>query len=88
MIHPGHPLMLTVSDIVLEQHSNLMRQGAILVDPADDSEALFLLLHQTYISRIETKAGIKAEGLGVFKENNHRLCCCATFVQPRQRELH
>jgi hypothetical protein len=30
MIHPGHPLMLAVSDIVLEQHSNLMRQGAVL----------------------------------------------------------
>jgi hypothetical protein len=24
---PGHPLMLAVSDIILERHSNLMRQG-------------------------------------------------------------
>lgn len=49
MIHPGHPLMLAVSDIVLEQHSNLMRQGAILVDPADESEEpslLFLITHE------------------------------------------
>ena len=49
MIHPGHPLMLAVSDIVLEQHSNLMRQGAILVDPADDGEEaslLFLITHE------------------------------------------
>lgn len=49
MIHPGHPLMLAVSDIVLEQHSNLMRQGAILVDPADDSleaSLLFLITHE------------------------------------------
>jgi hypothetical protein len=49
MIHPGHPLMLAVSDIVLEQHSNLMRQGAILVDPADDAteaSLLFLITHE------------------------------------------
>jgi superfamily II DNA or RNA helicase len=49
MIHPGHPLMLAVSDIVLEQHSNLMRQGAILVDSADEGEEaslLFLITHE------------------------------------------
>ena len=49
MIHPGHPLMLAVSDIVLEQHSNLLRQGTILVDPADDGEEaslLFLITHE------------------------------------------
>ena len=49
MLHPGHPLMLAVSDLVLEQHSNLMRQGAILVDPADDGEEaslLFLITHE------------------------------------------
>ena len=49
MIHPGHPLMLAVSDIVLEQHSNLMRQGAILVDPTDDgtdASLLFLITHE------------------------------------------
>lgn len=49
MIHPGHPLMLAVSDVLLEQHANLLRQGAILVDPADDGEQpslLFLLTHE------------------------------------------
>jgi superfamily II DNA or RNA helicase len=49
MIHPGHPLMLAVSDIVLEQNSNLMRQGAILVDPADEGDQaslLFLITHE------------------------------------------
>ena len=49
MIHPGHPLMLAVSDLVLEQHSNLMRQGAILVDSADDAtdaSLLFLITHE------------------------------------------
>lgn len=49
MIHPGHPLMLALSDVLLEQHANLLRQGAILVDPADDGDQpslLFLLTHE------------------------------------------
>jgi superfamily II DNA or RNA helicase len=49
MIHPGHPLMLAVSDVILEKHSNLLRQGAILVDPADPGDQpslLFLLTHE------------------------------------------
>jgi len=49
LMHPGHPLMLSMSDIILEQHANLLRQGAILVDPADegtDPWLLFLLTHE------------------------------------------
>ncbi|MGK4007146.1 helicase-related protein [Sorangium sp. So ce1036] len=49
MIHPGHPLMLALTDLVLEQHENLLRKGAVLVDPADDGlepHLLFLLTHE------------------------------------------
>jgi hypothetical protein len=49
MLHPGHPLMLAVSDLLLEQHGNLLRQGAILVDSADNGDQpslLFLLTHE------------------------------------------
>lgn len=49
MLHPGHPLMLAVSDIILEQHSNLLRQGTIFIDPADDGDEphlLFMLTHE------------------------------------------
>jgi SNF2 family DNA or RNA helicase len=49
LMHPGHPLMLALSDLILEQHTNLLRQGAILVDPADEGEEpslLFLLTHE------------------------------------------
>jgi len=49
LIHPGHPLMLALIDQILEQNSNLLRQGAILVDPADGGEEpsiLFLLTHE------------------------------------------
>jgi SNF2 family DNA or RNA helicase len=49
MLHPGHPLMLAVSDVILEKHANLLRQGAVLVDPADEGREcslLFLLTHE------------------------------------------
>jgi superfamily II DNA/RNA helicase len=49
LMHPGHPLMLSMSDMILEQHANLLRQGSILVDPADEGEEpwlLFLLTHE------------------------------------------
>jgi hypothetical protein len=49
MIHPGHPLMLALSDVLLAQHANLLRQGTILVNPADDGDQpslLFLLTHE------------------------------------------
>jgi superfamily II DNA or RNA helicase len=49
LMHPGHPLMLSMSDIILEQYANLLRQGAILVDPADegtDPWLMFLLTHE------------------------------------------
>jgi hypothetical protein len=48
-MHPGHPLMLALSDLILEQHANLLRQGAVLVDPTDEGEEpslLFLLTHE------------------------------------------
>lgn len=41
--------MMAVTDLILEQNGNLLRQGAILVDPADDGEEsslLFLLTHE------------------------------------------
>jgi superfamily II DNA or RNA helicase len=49
LVHPGHPLMLAVTDVLLEANANLLRRGAILVDPADDGDQpwlLFLLTHE------------------------------------------
>jgi superfamily II DNA or RNA helicase len=53
MIHPGHPLMLALSDLLLEKHANLLRQGTILVDPSDDGDQLSLLFLLTH----EVKSG-------------------------------
>jgi len=49
LMHPGHPLMLAMSDMLIEQHANLLREGTILVDPADEGTEpwlLFLLTHE------------------------------------------
>lgn len=35
LIHPAHPLMQAATDLVLEQHRNKLKQGAVLVDPTD-----------------------------------------------------
>jgi len=53
MLHPGHPLMLAVSDIVLERHGKLLRQGAVLVDPSDEGQEPHLLLMLSH----EVKSG-------------------------------
>ena len=48
LIHPGHPLMQAVSDVILEQHRNKLRQGAVFVDPTDFGvvpRVLFILDH-------------------------------------------
>ncbi|HEY8905406.1 MAG TPA: helicase-related protein, partial [Rhodoferax sp.] len=48
LMHPGHPLMQSVTDIVLEQHRNKLKQGAILVDPNDMSimpKVMFIIDH-------------------------------------------
>ncbi|OEC93553.1 helicase-related protein [Rhizobium sp. YK2] len=49
LMHPGHPLMLAMSDMILEQHTNLLRQGSLLIDSSDeglDPALLFLLTHE------------------------------------------
>lgn len=48
MIHPSHPLMHASIDLVLEAHRPKLKQGAVLVDPNDDSlepKVLFMVDH-------------------------------------------
>ncbi|WP_312263158.1 helicase-related protein [Candidatus Igneacidithiobacillus taiwanensis] len=62
LLHPAHPLMQTVTDLVLETHRSKLKQGAVLVDPNDPGlmpRVLVLIDHavkegtepQTIISR-------------------------------------
>lgn len=48
LIHPAHPIMQAVTDIVLEQHRNKIKQGTILVDPNNpgiSSKVVFIVDH-------------------------------------------
>ncbi|HBR1759436.1 helicase-related protein [Klebsiella pneumoniae] len=49
LIHPVHPLMHSVLDLTLQMHRNKLKQGAIFIDPADDSDMprLILMLEHT-----------------------------------------
>jgi len=47
-VSPGHPLLAATLDLILERNRDLLRRGAILVDPTDSSlepRALFFLDH-------------------------------------------
>jgi hypothetical protein len=47
-MHPGHPLMQSVTDLVMEQHRNKLKQGAVLVDPSDmglTPKVMFIIDH-------------------------------------------
>lgn len=48
LIHPMHPLMHATTDLVLQAHRAKLKQGAVLVDPSDDStepKVLFMVDH-------------------------------------------
>ncbi|MDC9729796.1 MAG: helicase-related protein [Methyloprofundus sp.] len=48
LIHPGHPLMHSITDMVLEAHRNKLKQGSVLVDPNDEGiepKVLFMIDH-------------------------------------------
>jgi superfamily II DNA or RNA helicase len=52
---PGHPLLDSVTDLILERYRNLLKQGTILVDPQDHGNkirALFYLEHTIQDARI------------------------------------
>lgn len=54
LLHPGHPLVLSVTDLILEQSGNLLKQGAVLVDPGSSSVDPYLLLLLTHEIRSGT----------------------------------
>lgn len=48
LIHPGHPLMQTTTDLMLSAHRSKLKQGAVLVDPNNDGvepRILFMVDH-------------------------------------------
>ncbi|MCZ2207311.1 helicase-related protein [Cylindrospermopsis raciborskii] len=52
---PGHPLLDTTIDLILEQHRELLRRGAVLIDETDPNEeirALVYLEHEIQDARL------------------------------------
>jgi superfamily II DNA or RNA helicase len=53
---PGEPLLDAVTDIMLERYRNLLKQGAVLIDPndfGDSPRVLFYLEHSIQDARID-----------------------------------
>jgi len=44
-ICPGHPLLDATIDVILEQYGNLLKRGAVLLDPHDNSESVRVLVY-------------------------------------------
>ncbi|MFV1966335.1 MAG: DUF3883 domain-containing protein [Pirellulaceae bacterium] len=52
---PGHPLLDATNDLIRERYRDLLKQGAVLVDPQDEGEevrALFYLEHSIQDARV------------------------------------
>src|SRR5690554_4639743 len=43
LIHPKHPLMAAIIDLILSAHRNKLKQGAVLLNPTDDSTEPYIL---------------------------------------------
>jgi superfamily II DNA or RNA helicase len=59
-LSPGHPLLEAVIDLVLQDHRDLLRRGAMLVDDADVSEqlrAMVVLEHSIIDARTNRTGG-------------------------------
>ena len=60
---PGHPLLDSVLDLVLERFRGLLKQGAVLIDPADGGETarvLFFLEHTITDARTDSTGNRRA----------------------------
>jgi superfamily II DNA or RNA helicase len=59
LICPGHPLLDAVIDLLLDQHRDLLKQGAMLVDPHDNGETMRVLF---YLEHTIQDASLDAAG--------------------------
>lgn len=56
-IAPGHPLLDVVVDMLLERHRDIIRRGAILVDPTDQTTDIRALCYLEHAIQDATPAG-------------------------------
>jgi len=74
-VYPGHPLMDSVTDLILEQYKPLLRRGAILVDDNDDGDQprlLFFLEQSIQDGRVDRHGNSRVISRAMhFVEANH-----------------
>jgi superfamily II DNA or RNA helicase len=68
LIHPSHPLMHATTDLILQANRSKLKQGAVLVDPTDDSlepKVLFMIEHSVRESSADAhgKQGVASRRL-------------------------
>ncbi len=61
LIHPAHPLMQSIVDLMLEQHRNKLKQGAVLVDPNDNGVIPRLLVLIDHSVKEGPSSGLAAD---------------------------
>lgn len=62
LIHPAHPLMHAATDLILQSNRPRLKQGAVLVDPADDSlepKVLYMIDHSVRESTADNQGSQK-----------------------------
>lgn len=88
---PGHPLLESVSDLILERHRDLLKQGAMLVNDADNGEAirvLFYLEHAVADGRVDAAnnrriISRRMQFVEIDAEGNNRSCGPAPYLDYR-----
>ena len=88
---PGHPLLESVSDLVLERHRDLLKQGAMLVNDDDNGEAirvLFYLEHAVADGRVDAAnnrriISRRMQFVEIDAEGNNRSCGPAPYLDYR-----
>ena len=75
LIHPAHPLMHATTDLVLSAHRAKLKQGAVLVDPNDEStepKILFMIDHSVRESstKKEATASRRLQFVSIAKNGN------------------
>lgn len=82
---PGHPLLDATIDLILERYRDLLKRGAVLVDPTDDGDqvrALFYLEHSIQDARQE-KSGrrrVVSRQMEFVEVNSHGCCTTAGYA--------
>lgn len=94
LLHTGHPLMQSVTDLTLERGRLALKQGAILVDDADDSDRPYMLFLVEHAVRGQVVLGQsrdiskRVQFVAVYENGDVALRGYAPHLDLRQAEVH